>query len=43
MKCEDCKYLHIIEPRGFCGHWENDKFFEIKKVIRKCKYYIKKD
>ena len=37
MRCKDCEYLHVREPRGHCG--VNDKFFEVKGVIRKCKLY----
>ena len=43
MKCKDCKYLYIRTPRGFCTHWENDKFFEIKNVIKKCIWYEQKE
>lgn len=45
MKCKDCEYFHIKNPTGyskaFCGHWESD-IGEIKFVIKKCKFYVKK-
>lgn len=49
MKCKDCKYFkyfHIKEPTGysraFCSHWLSD-VGEIKKFIRKCKHYKKRE